>query len=375
MFREIFHTSGGLTVKSANRYNGLTVYLLSLIKFPLYKNNSKSALTLTTAQRQAINAFMNKISSGLYNLEDNPCMCGGHNDVVVTEKDRYGISCRYVLCRNCGLVRLEKRLDDVSTALFYRDDYRNIYVGEELASEEFFAAQIHSGERFCTLAEEHTDFMKIHSVFEAGCGAGGILYAFKQRGKNVSGCDFGQKYLQCGQEHGIALYEGEPDFAKTPPNSQDLVILSHVLEHLNRPLDYLNTLIEMTAPEGFLLIQVPGILSIREQYSRPIGYFQNAHVNNFYGHYLECLFTTLGLDIVCGDEVCTFLLRKPKNWTKHDTSGIKIWDETMPEWSRKIELSLKRDYLRTLIHPKYIMINLLGFLHLKEFMKRLLGRK
>ena len=358
-------------MKTAERYNDSW---FTFPKFPIYKNNGKSVLSLSSIQKQAIKDFKAKLASGIYILKDNPCMCGAHDDIVVSEKDRYGIPVRYVLCRNCGLVRQAQRLDDPSTALFYRDDYRSIYVGKETATEDFFTDQVNHGKDFCVVVEKYIDLSNIHKVFEAGCGAGGIIYAFKEHGADVSGCDFGEKYLMYGRSKGLNLYEGEPDLTKTPADSQNLVILSHVLEHLNNPLEYVNNLIEMIAPEGYLLIQVPGLLSIYKQYSNPIGYFQNAHVNNFYGHYLECFFSLLGLEVVHGDEGCTFLLKKPKSWTKRSIEGLTVWDEEMPEWSRIIEHSLRKDYLHSLISPKRNIVRLLELLHLKNFVKRLLGR-
>ena len=356
-----------------------------MLDFPLYRDDGISSVSLNDLQRKSIAEFTAKIENGTYHFVDNPCICGGHDDICVTEKDRYGIPCRYVLCRKCGVVRLEKRLDDESTALFYRDDYRNIYVGREQASKSFFREQEQHGEEFYHLAEKCADISGIKTVFEAGCGAGGIIYAFHRRGKNVSGCDFGEKYLSYGREKGLNLYSGEADLTKTPPNSQDLVILSHVLEHLNNPAEYINTLAEMTSPKGYMLIQLPGLLSMPKQYHKPIFYFQNAHVNNFYEYFLRKFFEALGLEVVYSDEVCTFLLRKPENWVKRNTDALKIYDESMPEWSRKIQRSLKRYYVYSLfggyyfLHPlrtlRRIPVKILEILGIKDKINKLIGRE
>ena len=234
----------------SNQHN--SSQLDSYQKFPLYKNDGKPSVQLTEVQTQAIAAFKEKLASGVYRLEENPCMCGADDDVVVTEKDRYGIPCRYVLCRNCGLVRQEKKLDDESTALFYRDDYRQIYSGSETA-EGFFEWLRPRGELLYSLADKHIGAANIRTVFEAGCSSGGNLYIFHKHGISVSGCDFDEKYIQYGVSKGMNLYTGEPDPTKTPSNSQDLVILSHVLEHLNHPMDYVNTLIDMIHQKDILL--------------------------------------------------------------------------------------------------------------------------
>ncbi len=299
-------------------------------------------------------------------------MCGASDDVCVTEKDRYGIPCKYVLCRNCGLVRQEKRLDDESTALFYRDDYRKIYSGSETA-EGFFEWLRPRGELFYSIADKHIGASNIRTVFEAGCSSGGNLYIFHKHGISVSGCDFDEKYIQYGIFKGMNLYSGEPDPEKTPPNSQDLVILSHVLEHLNHPLDYVNNLIEMIAPGGHLAIMVPGIFSIHQKDGRPIRYFQNAHVWNFYAHYLERFFSVLGLEVIYSDESCTTLLRKPADWQKKNPQSLTVWDEDMPAWSEKVSRALIGFHRRPSI--RYILIRTMEILRIKFIIKKLLGRK
>ena len=75
-----------------------------------------------------------------------------------------------------------------------------------MASDEFFNAQSLRGQIFLNLVAEHVNIEEIDTIFEIGCGAGGILYSFHEDGKKVSGCDFGEKYLKYGQNKGTSLY-------------------------------------------------------------------------------------------------------------------------------------------------------------------------
>lgn len=354
-----------------------------MLDFPLYRNDGIPSVRLNDLQRKSITEFTAKLQNGTYHLVDNPCLCGGHDDICVTEKDRYGIPCKYVICRKCGVVRQEKRLDDESTALFYRDDYRNIYDGNERV-ENYFRFQERRGDFFWSVIEKYVDTSRIHTAFEAGCGAGGVLYAFHKRGIKSSGCDFGEEYLAYGRKKGLNLYSGEPDVTKTPPDSQDVAILSHVIEHLNNPAEYVNEIISVISPGGYLIIQIPGLLTLHRQNTRWIVYFQNAHVNNFYEYFLRKFFEALGLEVVYGDEWCTFLLRKPHNWTKHDSSALNLYDDSMPEQSRKIQRALKLYYVFSLfggyyfIHPlrtlKRIPVKILEILGVKDKVKKLIGK-
>ncbi|HOI83649.1 MAG TPA: hypothetical protein PKW30_05025, partial [Campylobacterales bacterium] len=168
--------------------------LNSLINFPIWKNDGAEVVELNVLQKEQIKNFIKKVESKEYKFVDNPCLCGNTDkslDVLVTQKDRYGIPCENVLCKKCGLIRLKKRLNDYSTAEFYKNEYRDIYVGQELASDDFFGSQSQRGRAFLDLVASNVDISEIKTVFEIGCGAGGILYPFCQEGKKVSGCDFG----------------------------------------------------------------------------------------------------------------------------------------------------------------------------------------
>jgi len=351
-----------------------------LVKFPIWKNDRKEVINLNKLQKDQIIVFENKIKTKKYNLVDNPCLCGNTNktlDILVAQKDRYGIACDNVLCKKCGMIRLRERLDDNSTAEFYKNEYRDIYVGKEEASDDFFDSQSLRGKTFYNIIEKYVDIKEIKTVFEVGCGAGGILYPFHQEGKKVSGCDFGEKYLKFGQDKGLNIYQGEIDIYRTPKNSQDLIILSHVMEHFNEPLKTMNDIIGFITPSKYLLVEVPGIFDIPKTYINPILYFQNAHVYNYYYYYLKIFFQALGLEMIYGNERCTFLLKKPVDWTKKENIFIK--DNELTIWADRVESELKKYYLMHLLkmNPHYYkagLIKMLNFLGVKNILKKILGK-
>lgn len=316
------------------------------INYPIWDDDSKAAVKLNSIQKNAIFVFLDKVKTGKYRYVYNPCLCGNKiesADVLLAKKDRFGIPCNNVLCRKCGLIRLKDRLDDESTAAFYRDDYRDIYVGLDVATSDFFSSQMQRGSQYFKLISKYVDIQKIKTVFEVGCGAGGIINAFNHEGRSVSGCDYGEKYLSYGREKGLNLYQGELSDTKTKKKSQDLIILSHVMEHFNNPIPSLINITEFIKPEGYLFVEVPGIFNIVKTYFNPLMYFQNAHVYNFYYRYLVVLFETIGLEVIAGDEKCSFLLRKPKDWTVKKTQYIE--QVNLESNANIIEKKLKIYYL------------------------------
>lgn len=354
--------------------------LNTLIKFPICINDRIPILNLNDFQKEQVNKFLEKVDQGEYNYIENQCLCGNKDqilDTVITEKDRYGIPCINLLCKKCGLIRIKERLDDKSTEKFYNNEYRGIYVGKELASNDFFKDQKIRGDKFRKLIEENVGLQNINDVFEIGCGSGGILSSFAKKDTKVSGCDFGEKYLKFGQEKGLNLYDGEIDPQKTPKNSQDLIILSHVLEHITNPINFINEILEYLRDEKYLLVEVPGIFDIKKTYYNPSEYFQNAHIFNFYKHYLNQFFETLGLKIIYGNERCTFIIQKPKNWEV--TKTYKVYSQTMPLWANKIEIELKKQQLLYLLklNPYYLrasIVSILEKLRIKNILKNFINR-
>lgn len=351
--------------------------LSHLINFPIWKNDYKPVVRLNQLQKEYVRIFINKLESGEYKLVDNPCLCGNADsylDLLISEKDRYGIPCDLVLCRNCGLIRLKRILDNKSNTEFYKNEYRYIYTGRKFPDENFFNDQYQRGIYFLKLVEKYTDISTIHNVFEIGCGSGGCLYPFYEVGKQVSGCDFNEDYLKIGISKGMNLYIGEVDFDKTSPNSQSLVILSHVLEHVANPFEFFCEAVKLVREEGYILVEVPGIFYISKIYFNPILYFQNAHVfNYYYYYYLKEFFLSFSLEILYGDERCTFLLKKPKGW--NCSIPTRVYSEDMKAYAKKIENFIAKSYLihKLKLNPYYyreMIIGLLDWLGIKDPVKR-----
>ena len=118
----------------------------NIVKFSLWKDDGKAIVTVNTLQKRQLDAFKKKVQKQEYKFINNPCLCGNKDekqDILIAQKDRYGISCDNLLCKKCGLIRLKERLDDYSTSEFYKNEYRDIYVGENKASDDFFDSLIY----------------------------------------------------------------------------------------------------------------------------------------------------------------------------------------------------------------------------------------
>ncbi|AMS25850.1 hypothetical protein AEM51_01350 [Bacteroidetes bacterium UKL13-3] len=313
--------------------------------FPLNTDDSKPSISLNAEQVRYIKIVKSKILDGTYRLITIPCLCGsdGKDDVTITDKDRYGFDIGSKLCANCGLIRSERIFDEASTIGFYTHEYRKIYQPDESGAEALFSDQNKRGEVFYALFQKEIGNICNATVFEIGCGAGGILYPFYKAGYTTEGIDYDKEHLEYGKTKGLNLQFGDYKEA-VPRQSKDIIILSHVLEHMSNPVRELNDIFEKIKDNGYLILEVPGIFCIHTMYFDPIVYFQNAHVYSFYKDYLVKIAEQIGVTVKYADERATLILQKPVGWRRNET--LTLTDPRLKAKSAEIKSYLYNNYIK-----------------------------
>jgi SAM-dependent methyltransferase len=347
---------------------------------PLYKNDLKPMVSLSSFQNQSITKLLEDIDSNKLSLVENECLCcnpNPENDVIISEKDRYGIPVKNVICSRCGLIRSKVIFTEESNIIFYKYYYRDIYVGLSKPNENFFNDQKERGKIFFSLVKKHIKLTEVQHLLEIGCGSGGIMFPFFEAGISCKGIDFNEDYLKYGRNKGLTLLYGDYK-DKIDNNSIDLLILSHVMEHFTNPIEEMIEVIKKVKINKYLLIEVPGIFYMDKVYLNPILYLQNAHVFNYYYYYLKVFYEKLGLEIIYGDERCTFLLKKKENWIEPKLdciyeNALKIYPEKIRKFILKTHFQYK--YSLSFYVWKIRIIKLLDFLGIKETIKTLLKKE
>lgn len=104
-------------------------------------------------------------------------------------------------------------------------------------------------------------------ILDIGCGLGQVLIALSTHGyKNIEGIDVSQDAIDnCLQKNlRVTRVDGIIEFCAISKKKYDFIIMSHVLEHLNKA-DIIDTLgsirRNLLKPEGQLLIVVPNAQS------------------------------------------------------------------------------------------------------------------
>lgn len=218
-------------------------------------------------------------------------------------------------CHSCGLLLQNPRLDKRSLECFYRTDYRLIHAelsnrGDPTFLERNFQREIRRGRYICQYLESNGFFLGERFVVEIGCGFGGILYHFQERGARVLGCDLDPVAVQYGAGKGMNLIHGEAAALSGIGFGADLVIMSHVLEHYADCYTILQDIKRLMAEGALLYVEVPGIDQPRSNMERNA---QLGHMYYFNLLTLRRMIENAGFRWVCGNEIVQAIFRWKQN--------------------------------------------------------------
>jgi len=96
-------------------------------------------------------------------------------------------------------------------------------------------------------------------LFDLGAGWGHFMLAAKEEGYNIYGIEIAeQPYKYCVED--LKLPVDHVDFFKMDPSKKfDVITLWDVLEHIDKADEFVAKIADLTAPGGYLILQVPQI--------------------------------------------------------------------------------------------------------------------
>ena len=100
-------------------------------------------------------------------------------------------------------------------------------------------------------------------VLDVGCGVGGNLKTLQDQGWDPYGIEISEVAAAHARELVTGnIHRGTLESAPFPPQSFDLVFMSHSLEHLPSPVDALRRVHRLLKDDGLLAISVPNVNSL-----------------------------------------------------------------------------------------------------------------
>jgi 2-polyprenyl-3-methyl-5-hydroxy-6-metoxy-1,4-benzoquinol methylase len=170
----------------------------------------------------------------------------------------------YVRCENCGLVQMNPQPEHTDVRRRYQDGYGSDYLAYELANEVSFL-------RLQQLAladagmEELERVLKSEKsgapgVLDIGCATGALLAEFRDRGWKTCGAEIGGPQAEYARrERGLDIRDRPLEENQFSDGEFDLVLASHLIEHLNDPASFVKEAFRILAPGGRFMVTTPNI--------------------------------------------------------------------------------------------------------------------
>ncbi len=163
-----------------------------------------------------------------------------------------------VACARCGLGRTEPRPDAQALGALYADDY-------PASRARGLRGAIDAARRACASALARRIRRRVANprrALDVGCGDGKLLVALAGRGFGCTGIDRNPHARDAVAAHaGITLHVGTLAAARLPSASFQVVVLRHVLEHVEDPRATLDEVARVIEPGGLLVVAVPNVAS------------------------------------------------------------------------------------------------------------------
>jgi 2-polyprenyl-3-methyl-5-hydroxy-6-metoxy-1,4-benzoquinol methylase len=308
-----------------------------------------SVISLNKIQKKARSDFRNDNS---LKKETVDCpICDLDNTEVLSEKDRYGLNQKTVICKECGLIYSNPRMDQESYKKFYEKYHKPLYLGNKRVHEDYFENQVRRGLEIKNYLKRHTELnLNNLGIVEVGCSSGGILYPFRNNNE-VFGIDLIPEYVEYGREEkGLNLKVGTIDDVDFP-FKPDIVIYSHTVEHLLNPSEEMAKIRNQFGDDTIVFHETPGLFSLKNSYSRDfLQMLQNAHTYYFCLQTLDNVMIESGFTPIYGNEDIRAVYKAESGTV--ETQGV--YDE-------EISFLSKMEYLRHIPTKYEIKSSVLDF--------------
>ena len=206
---------------------------------------------------------------------------------------------RIVACGDCGTIFAASH----ATAKDYRGHYARHSKYDTAIGASGSGESANDAKRLAELVELLAPHVANDSaILDVGAGRGGLLHAFGQRGFiRVSGIDPAEGCVAAMRAAGISAHVGEleADHWPTDPDRFDLIVLSHVLEHVFDAAEALHRVARRVSADGLVYLEVPDASRYTLDGFPPFYFFDPEHINHFDAEALEGLAGRCGMQMRC----------------------------------------------------------------------------
>ena len=204
-------------------------------------------------RKQPVKTWSTPVRAG--NSRMIPCdLCGSGSFLPGLNCEGFG----YVRCAHCGLVQMNPQPDKNEVRQRYGEAFGKDYLSYELENEAAFL-------ELQRLALADAGFEELEKklfqprILDIGCATGALLVFLHDLGWHVTGVEISPSAEYARNERNLDVKSLPLEENSFPPECFDVVLASHLIEHLNNPRSFLDETHRVLKPDGRVFITTPNI--------------------------------------------------------------------------------------------------------------------
>jgi transcription elongation factor Elf1 len=183
------------------------------------------------------------------------CFCGCAKYKVVSTTSRHRNQFNFVECADCGTIRINPYMNEASIDKYYKDVYGKVK-RKSIEAEGLYAEQALISPK---LEKALKPFLFDNAkILDFGGGAAGRLDVLRNKSYDLYICEADERYRNYANSQGIKTMSGDVKY--------DIIVLSHVLEHIGNLSSFLGYLKTLLSDKGIIYIEVPLIENVKKSY-------------------------------------------------------------------------------------------------------------
>lgn len=200
-------------------------------------------------------------------------------------------------CDECGMVFAAS----CATAEDYRAHYARHSIYDTALGATGAGESVHDAKRLAELVEWLAPHVAAEcAILDVGAGRGGLSRAFRQHGyPHVTALDPAEGCVGAMRAAGLCAHVGELEADRWPtdPDRFELVVLSHVIEHVFDAAAALGRAARRVSSQGLVYVEVPDASRYTLEGFPPFYFFDPEHINHFDADALEALALRCGMRV------------------------------------------------------------------------------
>jgi 2-polyprenyl-3-methyl-5-hydroxy-6-metoxy-1,4-benzoquinol methylase len=187
-----------------------------------------------------------------------------------------------VQCKICSFIYADVKVSQIELDHYYS----NISKYEDKQISTGGGYNIYDKERLAGVAIYLSNLFtdKNIKIADVGCAIGGLLEQLKKLGfDNITGIDPSKSCVEITKnEKGIDCLHSSLFDLNDSFGTYDLIIISHVWEHILDLETAINSLEKILSPNGYIYIECPNAMNYKNTIHAPLQELNTEHINHFY---------------------------------------------------------------------------------------------